>query len=310
MIFDNVLDVYNQIVQRHLGNDYCLTDYDVLINKTDYAVVRLTLDKPPYRLILKLAGPNAPIASPFDRTYAINKRVLNQTTVPTFEALAVDMSISFVPYRYLLMTHIDGQLWSDVRHELHVDDKSNVYRHLGHAIAQLHTIEYSGFGEVCGVEEINSNLESNYLTALSNRAKRRIRNQNHQQLFISLLQENKELFKDAVKPRLTHEDLNPGNIIVRLKNGQWELAAIIDFDSAWAGGCESDLARLELWRGMMGEGFFEEYQKINPISKDYSQRRLFFQLLWCLEYADPSTEHHIDTKDICDKLGIPVVTFV
>lgn len=303
------LDIYTQIVQRHFGSNYNLTDYDVVIKKNDYAVVRLTVEKLPYRLVLKLAGPNAPIASPFDRTLGINKRVLSQTTVPTYEALAVDMSCSFVPYRYLIMKLIEGQLWSDVRHKLHGDDRCSIYRQLGNAVAQLHTIKYGGFGEVEGSVEINSNLESNYITALSNRARRRIGNPNHQELFISLLQEKKEWFKDDVRPRLTHEDLNPGNIIVRLKNGQWDLAAIIDFDSAWAACCESDLARLELWRGMIGEGFFEAYREINPISNDYIHRKLIFQFLWCLEFASPSQEHHQDTKDICDKLGITEVSF-
>jgi len=84
---------------------------------------------------------------------------------------------------------------------------------------------------------------------------------------------------------------------------------VIDFDSAWAGCSESDLARLELWRGMMGEGFWETYQNYVPVSARYPERRPIYQLLWCLEYARPTAQHLADTKRICATLGITPVTF-
>ncbi|MDR6551789.1 phosphotransferase [Paenibacillus qinlingensis] len=309
MVFEKEYLVLKHIVQRYFGNQCNLCEYEVLLRKVDYLVVRITLVNPTERVVLKLAGPNAPILSPFDRTFAMNQQVRKQTTVPTFEALAFDMSYDIVPYRYLLMTHIDGQLWSDVKKDIDSNDSQKVYQDFGRAVAQLHSIEYRTFGEIGVQGEINTS-DPSYISALSNRAEQRIRNPYHRELFVSLLYQNKCLFNDVLTPRLTHEDLNPGNILVRKRNGRWELAGIVDFDSAWAGGFESDLARLELWKGMIGEGFFEEYQTINPIPTNYTQRKLLLQLLWCLEYANPSEEHHKDTKNICDKLGIPVVTFL
>ena len=89
--------------------------------------------------------------------------------------------------------------------------------------------------------------------------------------------------------------------------GNWHLAGVLDFDSAWAGHHESDLARLELWRGMVGEGFWDTYRAVHQMDELYLQRRPIYQLLWCLEYASASPEHIADTRRVCAELGIQAV---
>ena len=84
---------------------------------------------------------------------------------------------------------------------------------------------------------------------------------------------------------------------------------LIDFESAWAGCAESDLARLELWRGMMGEGFWEAYRAHVPLSDSYPERRPIYQLLWCLEYARSTVQHLRDTASVCQALRLAPVTF-
>ncbi|WKA58557.1 phosphotransferase [Planococcus shenhongbingii] len=296
------------IIQRHFGRRCQLREYKVLLRKTDYFVADLTLSNPSQRVVIKLAGPNAPISSSFDRTFAINQQVWKQSGIPTYEAIAFDMSHETVPYRYLLMSHVEGQLWSDIKKQVAPEEFRAIYRDFGWAVAQIHSISYNSFGEIGSKGEVIA-TETNYASALSRRATQRIRNPRHQEMFLSLLQQNKGLFNEINSPRLTHEDLNPGNILLTNHDGKWQLAAVVDFDSAWAGGFESDLARLELWRGMVGKDFFEEYQTINPIPVNYPQRRLLLQLLWCLEYADPSQRHYQDTKRICGKLGIAPIVF-
>ncbi len=84
---------------------------------------------------------------------------------------------------------------------------------------------------------------------------------------------------------------------------------MLDFDKAWAGCGESDLARLELWRGMTGDGFWQGYTSLLPIPAGYADRRPLYQLLWCLEYARPTPEHIADTAAVCATLGIPPIVF-
>jgi len=88
------------------------------------------------------------------------------------------------------------------------------------------------------------------------------------------------------------------------------LVAILDFDSAWAGNRESDLARLELWDGMVGAGFWEAYKQRHDVSEGYHQRCLVHQLMWCLEYARTTPRHLADTQRVCAALGIaPIAGF-
>jgi fructosamine-3-kinase len=108
---------------------------------------------------------------------------------------------------------------------------------------------------------------------------------------------------------LCHEDLNPHNLLVEDGEDHAPVVAMIDFDSAWAGCAESDLARLELWRGMIGDGFWEAYRATAPLSPSYPDRRPLYQLLWCLEYARSTPQHHADTARVCAELGIAPITF-
>ena len=144
------------------------------------------------------------------------------------------------------------------------------------------------------------------------RARRRIANPARAELFATVLQAHASDFADLTEPRLTHDDLNPNNLLLvpgDEPDDDWRLAAVLDFGSAWAGCPESDIARLELWRDMMDDSFTEGYTASQPIAADYPKRRPIYQLLWCLEYARPTAQHHADTARICATLNIPPVTF-
>ena len=147
--------------------------------------------------------------------------------------------------------------------------------------------------------------EEDYLSALTKRAYQRIVNPRLAALFLHVVDDHLDLFSDICKATLCHEDLHGNNLLFRQAQGRWQLATILDFDKAWAGHQESDLARLDLWTGMVGKGFWTAYQAVCPVAEGYVQRRPIYQLFWCLEYADPSPKHLADTQGVCKQLGIP-----
>jgi len=114
-------------------------------------------------------------------------------------------------------------------------------------------------------------------------------------------------FATSSGPRLTHEDLNPNNVLFEMRYGRPVLTGVLDFESAWAGVFESDLARLELWRRTRGTTLRHGYLEIASIPEDYARRRPILQLMWCLEYADDhaSPVHQEDTDGVCAELGLP-----
>jgi aminoglycoside phosphotransferase (APT) family kinase protein len=279
----------------------------------DSAVVFATLVFPARVVVLKLA--DATSAARFSREADIQRRVARETSVPVCVALAVDDSCQRFPWRYLMMAHAPGMAWRDGLKRMSPHARYDIYRQLGEATAALHSLRYPRFGELGDSETsppapLLRGEES--IEALEARARRRIANPTHADLFATVLQAHASDFADLTEPRLTHEDLNPYNLLLvpgDEPDDDWRLAAVLDFGSAWAGGRESDIARLELWRDMMGDGFTEGYTASLPIADDYPKRRPIYQLLWCLEYARPTARHHADTARVCAALDIPPVTF-
>jgi aminoglycoside phosphotransferase (APT) family kinase protein len=279
----------------------------------DSAVVFATLVFPARVVVLKLA--DATSAARFSREADIQRRVARETSVPVCEALAVDDSCQRFPWRYLMMAHAPGMAWRDGLKRMSPHARYDIYRQLGEATAALHSLRYPRFGELGDSETsppapLLRGEES--IEALEARARRRIANPTHADLFATVLQAHASDFADLTEPRLTHEDLNPYNLLLvpgDEPDDDWRISAVLDFGSAWAGCPESDIARLELWRDMMGDGFTDGYTASQPIADDYPKRRPIYQLLWCLEYARPTARHHADTARVCAALDIPPVTF-
>lgn len=285
----------------------------------EHPIVFATLVFPARVVVLKLADPRSS-RPPFAREAAIQRRVARDTSVPVCEVLAVDDSCQRFPWRYLMMAHAPGIHWRDGLADMSPRACYRIFRQLGEATAALHSLRCPRFGavETSPLTPLpRGEGNQSYLDALLARAQRRIPSPQHADLFAAVLEAHASYFADITEPRLTHDDLNPGNLLLVPADDEddgddeddWRISAVLDFGSAWAGCPESDLARLDLWRDMMGDGFREGYTAARPIADGYEARRPIFQLLWCLEYARPTPEHHADTARICAELGIPPVTF-
>jgi hypothetical protein len=90
------------------------------------------------------------------------------------------------------------------------------------------------------------------------------------------------------------------------------VTGILDFESAWAGAAESDLARLELWRLSRGTAVRDGYVEVASVADAYAAMRPALQLACCLEYAEyhPSEKgHQALTNLICDELEIAHIRF-
>jgi Phosphotransferase enzyme family len=297
-----------QLLRRKFGSNVELVDTKVVNRHTDYVVLIVALRAPSLEIVVKLAGPQAPYPYPFDRTAMFHNLVATHTSIPMPDILAVDVSYREWPWRYIIKTYVPGQQWVDAQLHMDGEELRQAYRQIGQAVAALHSIEFPSFGEV--EPDGTVPLKDSYLTALIERAQHRIAKPRFVNLFIKVLEDNRDLFSDVGKARLCHEDLHGYNILFRRIEGRWRLATMLDFDKAWAGHHESDLARLELWKGMVGEGFWSAYKAVCPVADAYAQRRPIYQLFWCLEYVKPSLEHLADTQRVCKQLGIaPVVNF-
>jgi fructosamine-3-kinase len=293
------------LLQQIFGTSVELVSSKVGNRQKDYLVLLLQLRHPSTEIVIKLAGPGAHMAGSFERTAMLNRLVATQTSLPMPEVLAVNTSYDSWPWRYLIYSSTPGQEWAVVQKQMDKQELPNAYRQIGNAVAQLHTLQFPAFGEIADDGSVPSG--NSYMDAFTLRARRTIQSNRLVDLFTLVLDKNRHLFLNVNQSSLCHEDLHKYNILFQHQNGRWRLATVLDFDKAWAGHHEIDLARLELWKGMVSADFWLAYKALQPVDKLNEQRRPIYQLLWCFEYAQNTHAHLKDTNALCAQLGIPLL---
>jgi aminoglycoside phosphotransferase (APT) family kinase protein len=293
-------DTLRSLLRDALGSGVEIASSSILNRRDDYLVLRVELTRPAQAVIVKLAGPGAPYACPFDRTAAVHELVRRQTTVPLAEIVGVDVSYARWPWRYLISTAVSGEEWATVRQTLDVGATAAAQREIG----EIDVERDVGVGAVDAAGAESPGPGHGWYDALAARARQTIGDPTLRDLFLSILAERAGLLADVDGPALTHDDLHHHNILFRHDGERWRLAALLDFDKAWAADPESDLARLDLWRGMTGPDFCSAYRERRPLSDRYLERRPLYQLLWCLEYRRSSPEHIENTRAVCAALGL------
>lgn len=296
-------DLVAEILRKTVGAGTEIESYNVLNQHRDYYALLVTLRDPAIDVVVKLAGREAPYPYPFERTALLHRLVKEHTSIPMAEVLAVDVSYQTYPWRYLITTHIPGEEWAAVKPRLTPFEQQDAYQQIGTAVAELHRIPFDSFGEIDESEQ----KSGMYFLHLGTRVKTQIKNKRHRDHFLQLLGDKRHLFITVTEPYLCHEDLHHHNILFQQKEGRWRLATVLDFDKAWAGHPEIDLARMELWDDMTGPGFWDSYTDFIQIDSDYAERRPIYQLLWCLEYAANTPRHLADTQRLCQELGFPMI---
>ncbi|MBA3944699.1 MAG: aminoglycoside phosphotransferase family protein [Herpetosiphonaceae bacterium] len=302
MLTPDIEVMLRELLRHTFGTDVEIASHVIANQRHDYVVLLAHLIHPTLDVSIKLAGPEAPFVQPFDRAAMLHRLVAAQTTIPMAEILAVDTYRTEVPWQYLIKTLIPGQEWAAVRQRMSRNELRYGYEAIGQAVAQLHAIHLPGFGEITATGSLASS--GTLLNALVQRAERMITNQRSTEIFLSVLHKHAALFLDVRASSLCHDDLHGHNILFHHQDGQWKLATILDFDKAWAGHHESDLARLDLWTGMTGDGFWPAYEAVYPVASLYRQRRPIYQLLWCLEYGATTPKHLADTRRVYEELGL------
>ena len=299
----DTLPLLTQLLRQSFGSQIEIEGWRIAKQHEDYFVLVVELRQPSSRIVVKLAGPRAPYACLFDRTATLHRLVAARTAVPIPEILAVDVSYNMWPWRYIIESFVPGETWMTVRQRINPQELADSYSQIGAAVAELHAIHFPQFGEL-SKDGTTHNGTNKYLAALTTRMQQSIRSPRLVDLFLALLETNTALFEGIYQASLCHEDLHGHNILFEQVDGRWRLAAILDFDKAWAGHHEIDLARMELW-SMAEEGFWAGYNA--RYDDSYERRRPIYQLLWCLEYAVATPRHLADTQRLCKELGLPLL---
>ena len=297
-----------RLLKKELGSAVELINYQIGNQHPDYLVLIVQIQNPTQTVVVKLAGPQAEYDCPFEKTAVLHQRLSSQTTLPMPQVYAADVSYQKWPWRYTIKEHVQGTEFVHIREQLNSEQLTTAYRQMGEAVAQIHSFAFSAFGELNDRLELQQS--HSWLQALQKRAKRKIAKQRLLDIFLSVLGKNSNLFAQDLKASLCHDDLHGYNILFGQEEGQWRLSTILDFEKAWAGHAETDLAKMDLWTEMTNDDFWQAYLANASLDDQYLQRQPIYQLLWCLEYAQSTPQHLADTQTLCHKLGIaPIYTF-
>ena len=165
--------------------------------------------------------------------------VARSAGVPVAETLAADASYRAGPWQYLVHSYLDGTPWR-LGPQLSTDGVHSAHRQLAQAVLALQSVEARRLRRA---GPLRSGDRRRLLTGLRRRAELRLVEPRNLALFEQVLDQNPELFADAPAATLSHDDLHHANVIFRLGGDGPVLVGIIDWDKAWAGPAESDLAR-------------------------------------------------------------------
>ncbi|WP_187365323.1 phosphotransferase family protein [Cellulosimicrobium cellulans] len=181
--------------------------------------------------------------------------------------------------------HVGGRRWSDVHPGAADETRRVVLGALDDVLTRLRRVAQPGFGDL-------GDPPAGERDALLRRTRARVPGGWRLRAAERALDRHGALFDGSHGAVLVHGDLHHANVLVRPAGPGWVLAAVLDWDSAWAGPADADAARAALWDSMPG----------SPADAD--DRAAVQQLLWCLEYADGGARHRADTERLAARLGV------
>lgn len=278
------------------------TEVQVAGRRHDYWVLRCVCNGSRPSLLVKLAGPDCPYPVDFTRTAAVTAQAA-EAGVPVAHVLASDDTYAAGPWRYAVQEVVAGREWCDVRPGLSASGALTAYAQLADVLVALSSVSFPAFGPLGGDGLPTSDLD--LLSALELRAASAIADQERASAFVDLLRREQALFSDSSgAATLCHDDLHHRNVLFDGAGEDVVLTAVLDWDKAWSGSQESDLARMALWDDMTGAGFWSTLRRRREPAHGEQERRPIYQLLWCLEYDVATPRHRRETERLARRLGV------
>ena len=244
---------------------------------------------PARHIVLRIAPHDSRSLARPDRTTILAAPVvydlMKRAGVPTPEVVAVDGSRSVIDRDYIITAYVDAVPMHDP--SVPPDARPLLMREVGRYMAQMHTITGDRFGwiapdgtvmgseswaEVFGellAETCEKNCEAGVLSDAD------------AELVLGCYRNRRAVFEKCSPPVLVHNDIWDPNILVKQRNGEWHVEAIIDTDGALFAEREFEFA---LWDGADPD-LLSGYGTPLDASPDAVLRRKFYRMQLYMIYA-------------------------
>ena len=271
------------------------------LQTTDHSAVVSVRRRPPApTLVLKLVRLAEQPATDLGRTAAVMARAA-AAGVRVPRVLAADGSGRSGGWQYLVQEHVDGTSWQAVRPRLGPGELRAAHAAVAAVVVALQTVRLGGYGEL---DPALTPAGDDLVAALRRRARLRTPPGAALDTAEALLDRAAPLLAGSPAATLCHDDLHHHNVVFAPDRDGWRLAAVLDWDKAWAGPAEADLARLAFGDDRTGPGFWPAYRAAVPARDGEDERLPVHQLLWCLEHQAPTARHRADTARLCRRFGL------
>lgn len=176
--------------------------------------------------------------SALSRELAIHQLVADKIPVPVY--FYADSGCEHYPYPYAIIEWIDGVLMREVILKKNEQAIKECVFEAGKYLNQLRQIKFSrgGFFQE-GLKVRPFNETEKYLPYVLNLLKDRVVIESLGRTLLDrvsdLVRQYSILLPDETEANLTHADYDPANIMVKRCHGKWKIAAILDWEFAFAG---------------------------------------------------------------------------
>ncbi|KQR15974.1 phosphotransferase family protein [Cellulomonas sp. Leaf334] len=277
------------LAHRHVGH----AELDLLGSSATHAVLLVRAGAT--RLVLKIAASSARPGVDLARSAAAQE-LARRAGVPVGTVVAAGVDTELPTVQYLLQEEVQGIEWRTVRPHLRPAEHARAAAEIAGAVLALQSVVLPSFGA------LDDPAPQSLVDALHARVGLRVPDGARRRRAHDVLQRHAGLFTTPGRPTLTHDDLHHANLLFRQGAGGWTLAGVLDWDKAWAGSAESDVARMAFWDDMTGPDFWSVYRAEMPALDGWEQRARVYQLLWCLEYDVDTARHRQDTATLVARL--------
>ena len=266
-------------------------------------IFEVTISNPSKSLVLKTYPEKWGHYKP-DKEKFIFELIKSKTNLPVPKIYTLDKSKKILPKTYLLMSKMEGIMPKKIK--ISNEEKKGLYFQLGQDLAKLHKIKFSEFGWI--YKDKISRYELKYakpfetwkafflskyqevkdeLKNAEDKKYGRLNKTSFEKMLPEIdkyIEKNVYLLDTKIEPVFIHNDFSLTNVLVT-KNKHWEISAIFDVEMSMTGHNEFELSNMNFLYNKktlfklneQEKAFFEGYQSIKKLSKDFKERqRLYF----------------------------------
>jgi aminoglycoside phosphotransferase (APT) family kinase protein len=277
------------IVHAAFGNQTEIIDCQYISAGHNNTLYDIKTINPDHHMVLRIAPRDDRLNFRYERdltlTEPVKYRLLSQAEIPTGRVLVVDGSKSVIDRNYIILDYINAV---PLNHpSVPAEVRPYIMRKAGEHLATMHSITTDKFGWITPDGSIRGNdswaevFGELMIDTYKNCRTANLVSNAESDAALECFWNNRAAFDECRVPALTHNDIWDPNIMVKEKDGEWQIEAIIDMDGALFADREFEFA---IWEG--GDPELLLGYKIPPDkSPNAMLRKKFYRMQLYIHYS-------------------------